>query len=151
MDTTPASGEPPGRPQCKGITAKGERCRQFLDLSADGLCLVHDPERADEAAAMRERGGETTRVLHAEREARTVRVDDLPPPMEMTLQGIARYQAWHIQQVAAGRLDKKLSGSLTYGLTLLKACLEKAELEDQLKAARAELARLRPSGPRGVA
>lgn len=44
-------------PQCRAITPKGDRCRVRVNLSADGLCLFHDPAREREAQRVRRRGG----------------------------------------------------------------------------------------------
>lgn len=49
--------QPRKAPQCRGTASTGERCRVRVNLSADGLCLWHDPARKEEARRARGKGG----------------------------------------------------------------------------------------------
>ncbi|HEV8612852.1 MAG TPA: hypothetical protein VGQ73_05025, partial [Gemmatimonadales bacterium] len=135
------------RRQCRAIAADGERCSQWLNLSTEGFCLFHDPARAEEAAAARARGqvnsARASSERAAERREKTIEAMDPPPPLELTLAGVAKQLGWLAQQVSAGRLPPKVGSSVTYSLSNLRQALVASDLEAELKSARAELEKLK--------
>lgn len=48
-----AKAQQPAPERCKGTTSGGERCKVQVNLSAEGFCLWHDPERREAAKAAR--------------------------------------------------------------------------------------------------
>jgi hypothetical protein len=138
-----------GARRCQAITGDGDRCKRY-DTSPNNLCLVHDPARRAEWVAARRRG--QVKGLAASAAGRAERallkpttLEDPPPPLERTLEGVVRFLAWVAMQVAGGKMAPKQGSTTTYALTTLRAALVARDLEDQLKAARAQLAAVRAS------
>lgn len=128
-------------PRCRAITVAGAPCPVVSTVNASGYCLFHDVERAVEAAATRRRGTDNSVEAQKLRAARApVTTDDPVPPLEMTLEGLSKWQGWVVVALAAGKLDANTARALTSGLTNLRALLEKRDLGDEFKKARAALA-----------
>ena len=152
MSDTPERADSPAERQCPAITRGGTRCQQRAYLNPEThLCLWHDPTRADEAQAARRRGRETSAKEAAEREARMIDAADPPPMLELTLDGVSKQLGWIAQQTLVGSMQPRIARAATYALSQARHALTQADLEVQLKAARAELAKLRTITRRGVA
>lgn len=119
---------------CRAITKAGTRCQQFQTVDESGLCLWHDPARAEIATAARLRGIERSRQRTTEdREAMLAGLPPLPPLNATSLASVARYQAEIARRVATGVLDTKMGSAATYALTNLRGLVERAELQKRVK------------------
>ena len=126
--------------QAGGVNAKGEPCSSTLGLGATGLCVVHDPARADKAAATRSAGGRAAAAK--KREAATARPADCPAAPR-TLADAVRWSSWAMLAVATGDIDARTGHEIGYLVNAFKAAVEKRDLERQIEELRAELAEAR--------
>lgn len=117
-------------PRCSAITSKGERCRQSSTVSDSGLCLFHDPARAEERRRAQERGGEANGA--------PVLPDGLPPRPE-SLSDVAAYLGWIVDATARGVLDRLTAGRLSSTLKVMVAAVGKRDLEKTVEGLREEL------------
>lgn len=133
----PTCGESGGR------KADGSPCRGHLRLSpTNGLCIMHDPERADEATAMRSRGQKSTnatwnRLADGERPPLDI------PKAPKTLADAVKISAWITHATLAKLIDARTSEAATKSCRQFQLCIEKRVLEEKVEALEAELKRLR--------
>lgn len=124
------------KPQCRGITQSGERCPMQGGLSEDGLCLWHDPERAEEAQAARLRGqknrGNGPKPPEGE-----------PPRPPETLNDLISWTAWIVSETAAGRLDHRTARALTYAIATSRVAMERRDLGEQVRKLERQLKQLK--------
>jgi hypothetical protein len=116
--------EPPYE-QCRALKRDGNRCGNRMNLSEDGRCLMHDPARADEASAVRDKGGEVwAQALDALR-------GKYPPPAAppSTLEGVATWMEWTIVAAAAHALDDKETRSIAFALEKMRTIIRDRDLE----------------------
>lgn len=139
--TGPANGDPTDAPQCIGVTASGSRCRAAVPHGRTA-CLFHDPERVEEAAAARARGGRAGRK-------HPIRLDDPEPALaespdlELTLDAVAVYLGWCIRQTTGGRMDPDRLRSIVPGITALRGALTAKALAGQVRELSKEVKRLK--------
>jgi hypothetical protein len=132
------------RPRCAGKKLNGEPCRVALGISADGLCLMHDPARRDAALASSAAGGRAKgEARRAARERRALEKPDDTPPAPKTLDDATKYFAWIAHAVTTGRLDARSGHEAAYALNGFKAAAEKRDLEREIKALRKQLDELK--------
>ena len=125
--------------QCTALTQAGARCRQVGTVNDTGLCVFHDPARAEELMRLQTKGGVNSRPR--------VVPDDLPGRPE-TLSDVCSYLGWLVDATARGELDKDTSSKLTYALTSMRGALTQRDLERQVESLRTELRTLRSAlGP----
>ena len=132
IDEGPRCGDRGGR--CKD----GSPCEAFRNLSeTTGLCMHHDPARADEALALVKAGGAASGA------PLLAKPPSFPPD---TLEHVAKWHAWATASVAKGKLPSRLADSICRHLKELRPVLlglgmeqRVRELEAQLKAAQKEL------------
>jgi hypothetical protein len=137
----------PMRPTCGGTKKSGEPCTSTLGLSAAGLCLNHDPERAAAAREIRAAGGRATGAAkRAAKETRLTAPDDVPAAPR-TLDDAVRYFAYLTHAVASGKMDARAAHEAAYSLNGFKAAVEKRDLEREIKALQKQLTELK-QGPR---
>ncbi len=131
--------EAPPHTRCRAIKPGGERCGQFSNLSAGGLCLWHDPDRAAEALDVRRRGGTRAQEVQAEQRG------TCPAPTSeiRTLEDVADHMAWAVRAMEVGAIDEKTGRSVVYSLDRLRATLRDKDLERQFKKLQRELAALK--------
>ncbi len=127
---------------CAGTTLAGLPC-SITPPAGRVYCLHHDPERIDEAAAIRTRGLERAHRVQSENAARRVKPDDPPPVLELTPEGLLRYGGWIVQACATGAIDVKTANALSYSLVGLRQSVSNEKLAGDLRAARAEVAALK--------
>jgi len=126
-----------------GVTKAGLPCRSALNLSPeDGLCIAHDPERVDEARAMRVAAGKATGLANRKRRAASPLVVPKPP---RTLQDAVEWSSWAMHAVATGEIDARTGHEIGYLVNAFKAAVEKRDLLAEIEALRAELASARAS------
>lgn len=121
------------RPHCRARTASGRVCRIENNLR-DGLCLWHDPQRAQQAKAARRKGGQG-RVAQRNTDRKTVDVADALDAPE-TLDDIAQWASWCAHSVAVGLIDARTAREISYALTTLRGTLEKRDLAKELRELR---------------
>ncbi len=126
------------RRTCGAAKVDGTPCRSYLNLSpATGMCLMHDPERAEERQRVTASGGRATGV--AKRARKTADPEDVPSAPK-TLQDAVTWSSWAMHAVACGRIDARTGHEIGYLVNAFKAAVEKRDLERQIHELRAELA-----------
>jgi hypothetical protein len=108
-----------------------------MNLSPDGLCLVHDPNRAEQARAARKAGGKNSKI--AQRLRKVEGVADEVPALPKSLDDAVKYFAWITDAIARGKIDARSGHEMAYALNGFKAAAEKRDLEREIKALRARL------------
>jgi hypothetical protein len=126
------------------MTRSGSRCRTKLNLSPDGLCLQHDPDRQEQAAEMRRAGGRATKGRGAKHpDAANV------PAIPRTLDDAARYAAWLTDATIRGTIDARTSHEASVALREFRQATEKAALEQQLKELQRQVKELKVARSQG--
>jgi len=126
---------------CRALAeTTGQPCRVSNNLSPDGLCFWHDPDRAERLADARKRGG----IIRARNmKSRLTVPDGEAPPVPRTVEDAAQWAAWATHAVATGRIDHRTAHEVAYSLNALLRALDKVALSDRLKEVEAMIAKLR--------
>lgn len=124
------------RPRCCGTTAKGAPCGSFLNLSESGFCLMHDPERAGERAAMRSAGGAAAKVAKTKSKAADPATT---PPRMKSLADAVSVASWIADAVLRGDIDARTSEAATKAVRQFQLGEEKASLLKRISALEAQL------------
>lgn len=133
--------------RCRAITEGGTRCKIQNSLSEDGLCLWHDPERAEEAARARRRGG---RNGGRRPKIRTAGADEVPDPPQ-TIEDVVAWTSWATWAVATGAIDSRTAHEIGYLARALQAGLEKTDLSEEVDELREMVEQLMAGGPKARA
>ncbi len=128
--------------RCRAITEGGTRCKIQNSLSEDGLCLWHDPERAEEAARARRRGGRNGGRVP---KIRTAGMDEVPDPPQ-SVEDVVAWTSWATWAVATGKIDSRTAHEIGYLARALHAGLEKVDLSEEVEELRAMIERLQAGG-----
>lgn len=131
------ANQPQGARTCGGTKANGSPCRSFLNLSASGFCLMHDPERAGQRAAMRSAGGAAAKVARSR--GRAADPATVPPRMKSLADAVS-VASWIVDAVLRGDVDARTAESATKAVRQFQLGEEKATLLREIKKLRAELA-----------
>lgn len=143
--TNLSSGISPTCGDAGGITKAGAPCRCSMNLSAAGLCIVHDPERAAIRAEMRAAGGSAAAVAKRRRKAADpVKVPRAPK----TIEDAEKFASWLTHAVCIGEIDARTAHEAAVCLREFRGASEKRIMEAELKALRAELAAARKDSAR---
>jgi hypothetical protein len=132
--------------RCGGTTTRGTPCAVTWGLSPAGFCLMHDPERRDQAAAARAAGGVTTGAAAAAQrngKYRVVPIDQLPtaqPPR--SIPEARRWASWYPWAVSHGLIDPTTSREGVRGINTLLAVLKVLDHERRLKKIERQLKQL---------
>jgi hypothetical protein len=130
-------------PRCVALKTNGERCGVTWGLSAEGLCLAHDPLRREQAAAARAAGGTTSGASAATQrngKFRVVAPSAVPggrPPR--SLHDVVRWASWCAFAAATGLLDGISVREINRSLITLKVGLEKRDLLRRIKTLQHQL------------
>lgn len=116
---------------CRGVTKAGEPCKSTMNLSADGLCLNHDPERREAARAVHAAGGRARGAKR--REARAIETPNDTPSRPKNLEDATAYFSWLVDAGATGRLDARTVHECAFALKGFQSAAEKRDLERKLK------------------
>lgn len=127
-----------------GRRADGEPCRSTLGLGTTGLCLQHDPERANEAHLLRSTGGLAARDAKIKAKAA---LPDGVPKAPKTLEDAVQWSSWAMYAVATGEIDARTGHEVGYLVNAFKAAVEKRDLLQEIEKLRAELAAARKRPP----
>jgi hypothetical protein len=121
---------------CGAPTLDGGICRQIVTSKGSGLCIHHDPARAQEATEARRRG-----ALVAN--SREPQPDDVPPPpAPKSLQDVCDWLSWVTGALARGQVDKATGTGCTYALQQLRQSLVSRDFEQEVEQLRATVASL---------
>lgn len=126
---------------CRAIKDDETQCGQRVGAGRV-FCVWHDPERAEEAVAVREAGRERHRERLAAR-ARPCVPGEPAPEIAPNLEGLVQAAAWGVRALIAGDLDVKRADSLFRGLGTLHRLVERRALEEELLEAKTALDDLR--------
>ena len=124
-----------------GKTLAGALCRASLNLSpTSGLCWSHDPERAEQARAIRASGGVAA--------GRAKRLENAPPAGDVpnaprTLADAEKLAAWLARAVLTGQIDSRTCESATKAVRQFQLTVEKRELQREVAGLRAQLAQIK--------
>lgn len=121
--------------QCRQVKGDGERCRVKVDLSTDGLCLWHDPERATLAKEVQVRGGYNSRNRNR---AVTVKPTDAPSAPK-SLEDCVAYASWLTHAVVVGDIDSRTCKEAIAAVREVRMALEKRDLERMVEELKAQL------------
>ncbi len=131
-------------PRCTALKADGAQCGVTWGLSAEGRCLMHDPERRAAADAARRAAGATTGALAATQarpgKYRTVAPDAVPgrrPPR--SLHDVIVWASWCAYAAATGLLDGVSVREINRSLGTLKDAIHKADLLKRIRALEVKL------------
>ena len=119
---------------CAATARRGVACRGIVPAGRS-YCLAHDPERRDEVAEARRRGGERggkLKALHGRRR----RLD--------THAGLAQFITGLVYDVVEGRQDPDVARTALYGCSILRQLAEHG-LEKRLAEVERLLAQRRPA------
>ena len=130
-------------PRCVAIVKRtGRRCTMIANLHVgpDGrpLCVWHSPDHKGRADAMRKRGGREGAKARWQRAKR-------PAP----LRGVADvpiWTSWAADAVAAGDISPKHAQEITRACLAFLKAVQALDLEQQVRALRTELGRLKKGG-----
>ena len=122
-----------------GVTLAGDPCKGFLNLSVEGLCLQHDPDRAAEGLRVVQSGGHASAVA---RRARLVADPEDCPPQPRTLEDATDYAAWLTHAITVGRLDPRVGQSAAFCLQRFMSLADKRDLQKQVTSLTAALAKV---------
>lgn len=126
-------------PTCTAVTKTGAPCRATSNLSAEGLCMAHDPTRAAFVRAARTKGGQRRGHVGAPPKVRTVAREDLPCTEPDNIEDVVKLAAWVTIAVATGDIDPVTAREFNRGLTTLKLGLDKRDLARRLREAEATI------------
>ena len=127
--------------RCRHIKDDGERCGVTWGLSDAGLCLHHDPERAEEVMEARRRGGRATaRKLHSPGLAPS----DLPPLDSP--QAASKWLAIVGEAVATGRLGHREGATVVRAVEAFLKSHDAGEVTERLEDLMDALAEWRKTG-----
>lgn len=122
---------------CRGTSRSGAPCRMRSNLNPEnGLCLVHDPERAEEFRTFARAGQQ--RAVAARKENRKIRAATLAdvlerPPVGDSLETLATFHRWVIEATARGDLELGVSRTHTAAVRVQQQVYEKRDLMRQLR------------------
>jgi len=126
--------------RCHGTRKDGRPCRVAFGLSADGLCLTHDPARAEVLAAARQA---RTAASHAKRQENRDKVPHgMPRRRPRTLDDVVQWASWALIAAATGVIDARLAHEIAVLCTTFRGALEKREYVREIKELRTRLASL---------
>jgi hypothetical protein len=142
-----------------GRRSNGEPCQMGFALGSSGLCISHDPERAEEAKATRQAGGRAAgparkarrrkRLLEGALEgtknfSKDLRfVPEQVPKAPTDTQSAKQYARWLVDVTARGFMDASTSREVKGALATFTSISEKRELEKQVEELSALVLRLR--------
>ncbi len=121
--------------QCQGSTPDGTRC-EIRSQIVSGLCVWHDPDRRDEAAAMRRKGA-AGRQPAQRTMVKTVSTAETPGKLT-DLDDCVRWAAWVARAVATGKIDARTARETSYAIITLRGSLEKRDLARDLNKLRSD-------------
>jgi hypothetical protein len=130
------------RPHCSEVKDNGEPCNVTVHLSAStGKCLWHDPERREQAEAVRARGrANAAKARQAPFEAASI--DDAPAWPE-DHEGCQSWLAWLAVAVVTGQIPPQHAREATNAIKELRQSYLDRDIESRL--ARLERARGKPA------
>ncbi len=126
--------------QCTAIKDDGERCGQ--KMSAEGLCVFHDPGRKRQAQAARRKGAKASHKKKMDGRIRTVDASEAPPAPE-TIEDCAKWASWAVHAVAVGLIDARTADAVGKLLNALQRALKDSKVEADVAELRTKLAELR--------
>jgi len=121
-----------------GTTRAGMPCRASLNLSpVSGLCIQHDPDRADSARAVRVAGGQASGT---KRRLAKAALPDGVPKAPKTIEDAENFASWLTHAVCVGEIDARTAHEAAVCLREFRGAAEKRIMEREIKALRKELA-----------
>ncbi|MDX2206040.1 MAG: hypothetical protein SFU57_00190 [Gemmatimonadales bacterium] len=132
--------------RCTAITPKGTRCTQARNLQG-GLCIWHDPHRADEIRTMRQKGQrgsvEKRSARRREKMAMLSETAGPMPPVGDSIPELTAWLQWALFAAGKGEIARGDLIAMTGTARTLLSAYNVRDLEKQLKAASKELEALR--------
>lgn len=117
---------------CQGTTRTGAPCRMRSNVNpANGLCLVHDPTRAEESREFARLGQQRAVEARASnrKERAALLADRLErPPVGDTLESLAAFHRWVMEATARGEIDLGSSRTHTAAVRVQQQVYEKRDL-----------------------
>jgi hypothetical protein len=101
-DDTRADGPLSDKPTCRHRRDDGTMCLSHIGLSRAGLCMAHDPERAERMAEARRSGVRSIR----RRVVPEGGPEGLPPPPK-SLADAMKFASWLTHAVCLGIIDAR--------------------------------------------
>jgi hypothetical protein len=131
---------------CQATKADGEPCRNALGIGPSGFCIQHDPDRQEEAAAIRAAG--TAASSERSRSAKSaVRLPDpgtIPPPME-TAEDVPKWASWLAHQTLLGNIDSVTSREVGKLIATFKQGHDYSEGQGKVRELKRQLRELQKS------
>ena len=129
-------------PRCQAIKADGKRCGQKNNLSSEGLCIFHDPERKKQATEARRKGQKASTKKRLDGKIKTVSASEAPPAPE-TIVDCAKWASWAVHAVAVGSIDARTGDTVGKLLNALQRALKDGKMVDDVAALREQIAERR--------
>lgn len=141
---------PTNDPRCGdagGISRNGAPCRVGINLSPiNGLCIQHDPNRAEEAAAMQKAGGaKRNEIYRRAKQGIPSEPKDIPKAPK-TLKDAVRLSAWITRATLDGSIEVRVSAAATKALRQFQLSVEKRDLEKRIEELEARLKAAKAGG-----
>lgn len=111
-----------------------------MALSGEGLCITHDPARAEAHRTMSRNGG--TRSAESKKLAKLAHPDDIPPEPK-TLVDAVRMASWLSRAPGIGKIGVREAREMTGALRVFLEAIAKQDLQRELAQARKQLEELR--------
>ena len=118
--------------KCQFRKEDGKRCGANAQ-PANGLCVFHDPARADDGRRARQAGG-----IHRSKAAAVLPVDTPDHPLGTT-KDVSAFLADSVNQLRRGQLDPRVANALGYLTSVLLRSLEQGPIEERLAKIEATL------------
>ena len=129
-----------------GRTRVGTACGASMNLSpTSGLCVQHDPERAEAARALRVEGGRASGA--AKRRAKAALPEGVPSAPR-SLEDAVQWSSWAMRAIATGEIDARTGHEVGYLIARFAEAVNKRDLEKRLEKALAELKTYKAQRPR---
>lgn len=142
-----------------GVAKSGAPCKSSLMLSlVNGLCLQHDPERAEQRRAFYKAGGTASQnARRANREARKAAAAaveaataEAPAPLLETLDGLVKLAAAVAARTFAGTMETRAAEAITKTINVQRQNLRDRDLLPQVLGLRADVRAWRKENKRSA-
>ncbi len=129
--------------QCSATTKAGERCKQYSTVNESGMCVMHDPARKSEMAAIRSRGGKTT----AQKDRRVLAVHEVPDRPK-TMDDLREWSLFLVWASALEMIAPRTCDSTSRAIKVAMDACEGSEFQARLAELEATIAEVKRSGMR---
>lgn len=114
----------PTSKQCEFVKNSGGRCRA-KPLSGSKLCFFHDPAKATERRAAKQKGGRCRRIVTLPKQTVETKI--------RTAGDVVELLSATINQVRGGEIDPRIANAVGYLSGIILKAKEQGEIEQRLQ------------------